>query len=277
MSAPNNAGRKNGVQLRAHAAWAAMWAICSVLLSGGVATAQTSAGRQPVEPTLTEINSQPKSCVVSVCMDIDFGDAYFRYYARDRVILLRHIPRGTCSCQSVRSGDRAFNSQITFSVETPAGKKMPNVNLLRIFPPGHPRANPAYRSTTSDRFLHLQKQGELEEVTDFTVEGESFGSFRIFRDRKAVALGSRKYFFVPRSDDFQFQGRTQPIVFYTPLGYRDGLKEIRVTARVRLSDGIHLYQFFNPRITPAKDWISSIELSAEMVDARLIPKSNPDN
>src|SRR5215471_10408436 len=103
----------------------------------------------PEEPTPEVIGSG--TCQIPVCASIDFGDYFFRYYAPDRSILIRYIPKGACQCRSVRSVDANFSGSILLSVETPDGRKMHSVSVLRI-EPGHPRAIWP-ESTTYERYL----------------------------------------------------------------------------------------------------------------------------
>src|SRR5262249_37268828 len=83
---------------------------------------------------------QAGNCQAPVCTSIDFGDYSFRYYAPARTNLIRFIPKGACRCGLVGSDDTNFSGSIVLSLETPDGRTMHNISVLRVWPPGHPRA-----------------------------------------------------------------------------------------------------------------------------------------
>jgi hypothetical protein len=231
----------------------------------------TTAEPAPEEPTPDVIRSG--TCRIPVCTSIDFGDYFFRYYAPDRSILIRFIPKGACQCGSIHSGNANFNGTVVLSVETPDGRTMHSVSVLRIWPSGHPRARP--ERTTYEEFLSEEKY--LDELSDFHWKDDHFSAFRVFRARQIYALGARRYSFVPKAAQFHFRGESQPIVFTTPLARRlddeafeaDGPK---VAAQVRLSETVQFFQFFVPRLIPSDGWIAAMERTAEMIDTRLMPK-----
>jgi hypothetical protein len=163
------------------------------------------------EPTREVIQSG--HCQVSMCADIDFGDYNFRYYAPDRTIRIRFIPKGACECQKIR---RISGDYIRLGVKTRDGKTAPNVSLLRIYPPGHPRANRA-NTTTWERYTRTKN--DFDEISDFQWDGDRFPSFHVLRSRYNRGRAAHDYFFVPRSDEFNFQGQRQPIAFNIPLGH----------------------------------------------------------
>lgn len=223
--------------------------------------------QRPEEPTYEVIQSG--HCQVPVCTDIDFGAHNFRYYAPDRTIRIRFIPKGACECQKTR---RISTDYIRLSVETPDGKTAPNVSVLRTYPPGHPRAKSA-EVTTWKQYTRIEN--DFEEISDFKLDGDTFPSFRVFRSRYSRGA-IRDYFFAPRSAEFSVRGQKQRIAFTFPFGHpiygKDGKIRSRVVAQVQLATGIHFFQFFTPRLSPSDDWVASMERSAEVIDARLFPK-----
>lgn len=224
-----------------------------------------------MEPTQEVIQSG--QCQVPVCADIDLGNYSFRYYAPDRTTRIRFIPKGACQCQKIRRINTYNSSSFKMEVETRDGKLAPNVSALRVFPPDHPRANSA-NITTWDRYSRTK--AEFEEISDFQFDGDSFSSFRVFRSRYSRADAVHDYFFVPRSVEFNFPGRTQPIAFNIPFGHprysKDGKVSLTVNGDVKLAEGVHFFQFFYPRLNPSDEWVASMERSAEVIDARLFPK-----
>jgi hypothetical protein len=222
----------------------------------------------PEEPTKEVIQSG--LCEVPVCAEVDFGDYYFRYYAADRAARVRHISKGTCECKKIR---RIDGDHIVLGVETRDGKFAPNVSVLRIYPPGHPRKNSANMTTWEE---YSRSVNDFDEISDFQFDGDSFPSFRVFRSRRPRGE-AHMYFFVPKSAQFNFLGHKQPIAFNIPLGHphydNTGKLWSTVGSQVELASSVHFFQFFSPHLVPSDDWITSMERSAEVIDARLFPKS----
>ena len=85
------------------------------------------------------------------------------------------------------------------------------------------------------------------------------------------------YFFVPKSAQFNFLGHRQPIAFDIPLGHPhyDNVGKLwdTVGGQVELASSVHFFQFFSPHLVASDDWITAMERSAEVIDARLFPKS----
>jgi hypothetical protein len=224
---------------------------------------------RPEEPTKEAIQSG--RCEVPVCADVDFGNYSFRYYAPDRTTLIRFIPKGACECQKIR---RISGDHIVLSVEPRDGRTAPNVSVIRTYPPDHPRANSA-SVTTWERYSRTKN--DFDEISDFQWEGDSFPSYRVFRSRHPRGQSSHNYFLVPKSAEFNFPDHGQPIAFSIPLGHPlyDNIGKLSSSAsgRVELTKGIHFFQFFTPRLVPSDDWVTSMEGTADVIDARLFPKS----
>ena len=222
----------------------------------------------PEEPSSEVVLSG--QCKVPVCADIDFGNYSFRYYSPDRTMHVRFIPKDACECQKIR---RIEGDYIKLSVETRDGKTAPNVSMLRIYPPAHPRANSANMTTWQQ---YSRSKNDVDEIGDFQWEGDSFPSYRVFRSRLPLGQSSYNYFFVPRSAEFNFPGHRQPIAFDIPNGHprygNDGKVGFTASAQVEIAPGVHFFQFFNPRLNRSDDWVASMERSAEVIDARLFPK-----
>lgn len=223
----------------------------------------------PEEPTKEVVQSG--LCEVPVCAEVDFGDYYFRYYAPDRTISVRNISKGTCECKKIR---RIDGDSINIVVETKDGKSAPNVHVRRIYPPGHPRENSANMTTWQ---MYSRSVNDFDEISDFQFDGDSFPSFRVFRSRRPRGREAHLYFFVPKSAQFNFLSHRQPIAFDIPLGHplydNRGKLWSTVSGQVELASSVHFSQFFSPHLVPSDDWITSMEQSAEVIDARLFPKS----
>jgi hypothetical protein len=224
----------------------------------------------PEEPTKEVIQSG--LCEVPVCAEVDFGDYYFRYYAPDRTTRVRYISKGACECKKIR---RIDGDHIVLSVETREdGKFAPNVSVLRIYPPGHPRKNSANMTTWEQ---YSRSVNDFDEISDFQFDGDAFPSFRVFRSRRPRGREAHLYFFVPKSAQFNFLGHRQPIAFNIPLWHPNydntGKLWSTVSGQVELASSVHFFQFFSPHLVPSDDWITSMERSAEVIDARLFPKS----
>jgi hypothetical protein len=222
----------------------------------------------PLEEPSSEV-VQSGQCKVPVCGDIDFGTHSFRYYAPDRTNRVRFIPKGACECQEIR---RIAGDHVVLSVETRDGKTWPNVSVLRIYPPDHPRANSA-NMTTWERYT--RKGSDFDEIREFEWDGDTFATFRVFRSRYSRGK-INDYFFVPRSAGFNFPNQSQPIAFDIPNGHprhgKDGEASPTFSAEVQLAPSVHFFQFFSPRLIPSNNWIAAMERSAEVIDARLFPK-----
>jgi hypothetical protein len=224
----------------------------------------------PEEPAKEVIQSD--LCVVPVCAEVDFGDYKFRYYAPDRTSRVRYIAKGTCKCSKIRQIE---GDHIALSVETREdGKFAPNVSVLRIYPPGHPRKNSANMTTWEQ---YSRTANEYDEISDFQLDGDSLSSFRVFRSRRPRGREAYLYFFVPRSAQFNFPDREQPVAFDMPRGFplydSTGKWPPTVSAQVELTSSVHFFQFFSPRLIPSNDWISAMERSAEVINERLFPKA----
>jgi len=229
-------------------------------------TAEARAEPPPEEPTREVIHSG--YCRVPVCADIDFGNYNFRYYAPDRTITIQLVPKGACECEKIR---RIPGDYIRIGVVTRDGQTSPNVSVLRIYPPDHPRANSA-NITTWERYN--RKRSDFDEISAFEWDGDTFATYRVFRSRYSRG-NMRDYFFVPRSGEFNSPNYSQPIAFEIPNGHpsRGNEKEsLTVSAQVRLAPGVHFFQFMSPRLVPSNNWIEAMERSAEVIDARLFPK-----
>jgi len=224
---------------------------------------------RPEEPTKEAIQSG--RCEVPVCAEVDFGDYYFRYYAPDRTTRVRYVSKGTCACKKIRRIDGDY---IKIGVETSDGKFAPNVSVLRIYPPGHPKGNRG-NMTTWERYS--RSVNDFDEISDFQFDGDAFPSFRVFRSRRPRGREAHMYFFVPKSAQFNFLGHKQPIAFDIPLGHpiydNTGKLWSTVSGQVELASSVHFFQFFSPHLVPSDDWITSMEGTAEVIDARLFPKS----
>jgi hypothetical protein len=225
-----------------------------------------------VQEPLSEV-VRSGTCKVRICTEVDLGDYLFRYYAPKRTTLIRYIPKGACEC-SFTSRDNRVDAHILISIETPDAKQMHSITVVRIN-----RADPSsvdrWGGTTYEEFVRLERSDQLEEISDFKWKNEDFANFRVFRGRQVSASGARRYFFVPKTGQFRFRGKSEPIVFSTPLPRRLDAMEAdgpRVSARVHLSNEIGFFQPLIPRLFPSDTWIASMERSAEMIDTRLFPK-----
>ena len=194
--------------------------LAMVVFTLGLAYAQelVAQPRDPEEPGADVIASG--KCEVPVCTDVDFGDHLFRYYTHGRAIRLNFIPKGTCKCVAIRSGDKGFNGQIVAAVTTSDGKIFPNVSVLRIQKGENSKID---NRTSWERFQAVRN--ELVEFPDLRWDDDDFSSFKISAHPRIYPGNSRQLYFVPTQHKFELKGETQPIVFYTPLGYKIGNKE----------------------------------------------------
>jgi hypothetical protein len=83
---------------------------------------------------------------------------------------------------------------------------------------------------------------------------------------------------VPRDNTLRVRGKPQPIAFRNPLGSALESSEYtndgpRVSARLRLTPTMHVYQFFIPRLTRSDDWMRATADVAAAIEARLSPKA----
>jgi hypothetical protein len=230
----------------------------TVLLLAAPAWAQS---REPVEPPAEVVRAG--KCRVPVCTDFDLGDHSFRFYAPERADVITFIPKGACQCASVRQG--TFNDRLDLSVETQDRALMPNVGVLRMRPPDDPRALPE-RETTHERFL---REAAVFKEAPFAWNDDGFPTFRVFqRLRPAARPAITDLYFVPREPTFRVRGQTQPIAFRNPLGSalesadyaKDGPL---MSAQLRLTPTVHVFQFFSPRLMPSNQWIKALERTTE--------------
>jgi hypothetical protein len=241
--------------------------LLSLLLLAGSARAQSP---EPVEPAPEVVRSG--TCRVPVCTDFDLGDRSFRFYAHERTETITFIPKGACQCASVRQG--TFKDQLDLSVETADRAMMPNVGVLRVRPPDDPQALPE-RETTHERFE--REAGSFKEGP-FAWRDDDFAAFRVFQKPRPTARPAiTDLYFVPR-EPFRLRGVPQPVAFRNPLGSAlesaDYAKEgPLVSARVRLTPTVHVFQFFTPQVMPSRQWVKALERTVEAIDMRLVPKA----
>jgi hypothetical protein len=242
-------------------------ALLALVLLTGMARAQSP---EPVEPAPDVVRSG--QCRVPVCTDFDLGDHSFRFYAAERTETIKFIPRGACQCTSVRQG--AFNDQLDLTVETADRAQMPNVGVLRVRPRDDPQALPD-RETTHERF---QREGAGFKEGPFAWRDDDFAAFRVLQKPRPAARPAITDLYVLPREPFRLRGAIQPVAFRNPLGSAfESADYARIgplmSARVRLTPTVHVFQFFTPLVMPSRQWVKALERTVEAIDTRLVPKA----
>ena len=240
--------------------------LIAFLLLAGPARAQSP---EPVEPAPEVVRSG--KCRVPVCTDFDLGDHSFRVYAADRTEAINFIPKGACQCTSVRQG--TFKDQLDLSVETADRAMMPNVGVLRVRPPDDPQALPE-RETTHERF---QREAGSFKEGPYAWRDDDFAAFRVFQKPRAGARPAINHLYLIPRESHRQRGAPHPNAFRNPLGSALESADYAkigplMSARLRLTPTVHVFQFFTPSVMPSRQWTKALERTVEAIDTRLVPK-----
>lgn len=227
----------------------------------------------PSEPVNREPEPAPEmiasgKCHVPVCYELDLEDSKFRIYTANRAILYRYIPKGACSCASVRNDPGFFGSAASMRFETSDSTQIGNVAVGRA-----KDSEDINLRTTYERFL--SERDKFGEMSDFHYRGFDFSEYRVYRERETRGPNSdsRRYYFIPRNPQFIIRESRMEIAFHTPLARSlgDERQQLDVATNIRLSDNIYYFQFFNPRLTPPAQWPATVEKTVELIELRMFP------